>query len=587
MATLVRAAEQAQPAASGPRLVRRASAEPSATPAASKAAKPRFNPWGEGAGFLANLNRGLLVTDELGGAGYAVRDVLAGRSKVDAAKLIGAAATSLTDPLKAARLFSTSGAPEAFRQGMATQRGIEDDFAEHRPVAASLAKGTGNAATIAIPGAPVLQGGRAINAARGAVAAAAPAAAMTVADRGTASERVKAAQSAALVGGVLGGAGGALVGSAVKKAPKAIDSAKDVLRQAGVSLTPGQRAGGMIKSAEDVAQRAPILGPAIRGARERGNVSLNRAVANRALSPLGEVVPANVKAGHEAVAYVEKRVGSLYDEAADMVPKVILDDDFATGLTNLEKGVAELNPDVATQFRNIFANRVSPALDKPMSGRDLRSIQKQIGKLAADKGASADEAQRALGGVLEDLNDELKGLMGRSNPDAGELIKTANEGWKGFVRLRAAAAKSNKDGIFTPSQLATAVRSTDKSVGKGNVAAGRAVMQDLSSAASEVMPDTFGNPGTADAVGLGALGMGVFTAPAQAIPAAAGLGIAATPYMLMGRKIVTELPPTASGPELQAAAAELARLAQKDPAVATLYRQVAARAGLGVAQNTP
>lgn len=585
MATLVRTADQAQPAGGGPRLVRRASTEPAPVP--GKTAKSGPSGWSDAAGLLANLNRGLVVADELGGAGYAVRDVLSGRSKVDAAKLLGAAATSLTDPLKAARMFSESGATEAFQKGMADQRGVEDKFAARRPLVAALAKGTGNAATIAIPGAPVLQGGRALNAARGAVAAAAPAAAMAVADRGTASERAKVALDAGLVGGLLGGAGGALVGGVVKKSPKAIDSARDVLRQAGVSLTPGQRAGGMVKSVEDVAQRAPILGPAIRGARERGNVSLNRAVANRALAPLNETVPANVKAGHEAVAYVEKRVGSLYDEAADMVPKVNLDDDFAAGLTNLEKGVAELNPDVATQFRNIFANRVSPALDKPMSGRDLRSIQKQIGKLAADKGASADEAQRALGGVLEDLNDELKGLMGRSNPDAGELIKTANEGWKGFVRLRAAAAKSNKDGIFTPGQLATAVRSTDKSVGKGNVAAGRAVMQDLSSAASEVMPDTFGNPGTADAVGLGALGMGMITAPAQAIPAAAGLGIAATPYLLMGRKIVTELPPTASGPELQAAAAELARLAQKDPAVATLYRQVAARAGLGVAQNTP
>jgi len=585
MATLVRPADQAQPSSGGPRLVRRASADPA--PAAEKSAKPRFNVWGEGAGLLANLNRGLIVADEIAGAGNAVREVVSGRSKIDAAKLATAAAMALTNQPMTGQMLEASGAPAALRAGMARQRAVEDDFSERRPTAAALARGTGNAATIAIPGAPVLQGGRALNAARGAVATATPAAVMAFADRGTGVDRVKAAKDAALVGAAFGGTGGAFVGDAVKKAPKAIDSAKDVLRQAGVSLTPGQRAGGMIKSVEDVAQRAPILGPAIRGARERGNVSLNRAVANRALSPLGEIVPANVKAGHEAVAYVEKRVGSLYDEAADMVPKVTLDDEFATGLTSLEKGVAELNPDVATQFRNIFANRVGPALEKPMSGRDLRSVQKQIGKLAADKGASADEAQRALGGVLEDLNDELKSLMGRSNPDAGELIKTANEGWKGFVRLRAAAAKSNKDGIFTPGQLATAVRSMDKSVGKGNVAAGRAVMQDLSSAASEVMPDTFGNPGTADAVGLGALGMGMITAPAQAIPAAAGLGLAATPYMLMGRKIVTELPPTASGPELQAAAAELARLAQKDPAVATLYRQVAARAGLGVAQNTP
>jgi len=538
--------------------------------AAPKAAPQKTSIYGEIAGGLANLNRGLLIGDELAGGVTTARNLLSGRSKIESGNVLGSLGT-------------------AFRQGMADQRGVEDRFTAERPIAAALARGTGNAATVAIPGGgATVQGGRAMNMLRGATSAALPAAAMGAADRGTGAERLRAASTSAMLGGALGAAGGALSRPARAVRAGAAPTAQNTLRQAGVSLTPGQQLGGVVKSVEDLAQRAPILGPAIRGARERGRESLVRAVANRTLEPIGEVVPANVKTGHEAVGYVEKRLGKIYDEAADMVPVVRPDEQFATARQAIDQSVQELNPDVAVQFGNILKNRVDPILAKPeITGRDIRSVQKQIGKIAAEKGSSGDEAQRALGDVLESLNDELKGLLARANPDAGALISTANKGWQSFVRLRKASASASADGKFTAGQLATAVRQMDKSVGKGRVAKGEAVLQDLSSAASQVMPDAFGNPGTADAVGLGALGMGVITAPAQAIPAAMGLGAAAVPYMMMGRKIVTELPTNATRGQIQEAADQLAVLAQKDPKVATLYRQFAERFGLPVTQNQP
>ena len=355
-----------------------------------------------------------------------------------------------------------------------------------------------------------------------------------------------------------------------------------------IAIDAGRLLEGRPSSVEDLAQRAPILGPAIRGARERGRESLVRAVANDALKPIGEVVPPNVKTGHAAVGYVEKRLGDLYDEAAEMVPVVVPDEGFTAGRQQIDQAVQELNPDVATQYAAIIKNRVDPVLSRPtISGKDIRSVQRQIGKLAAEKGSSGDEAQRALGDVLETLNDELKGLIARASPEAGELINTANKGWQSFVRLRKASSSASADGIFSSGQLATAVRQSDKSVGKGRVAKGEAVLQDLSSAASQVMPDAFGNPGTADAVGLGALATGLVTAPAQAVPAAVGLSAAAVPYMMMGRKIVTELPPNATRGQIQEAADQLAVLAQKDPQVAALYRQFAERFGVPVTQNQP
>lgn len=538
--------------------------------AASKATPQKTSIYGEIAGGLANLNRGLLVGDEIAGGINTARNLLSGKSKIESGNVLGSIGS-------------------AFKQGMADQRGIEDRFTSERPVAAALARGTGNAATVAIPGGgAAVQGGRAMNMLRGATSAALPAAVMGAADRGSGAERLKAANTSALLGGALGAAGGSLMRPARTAVAEVAQTPQNTLRQAGVSLTPGQQMGGMVKSVEDLAQRAPILGPAIRGARERGRESLVRAVANDALKPIGEVVPSNVKTGHASVGYVEKRLGRLYDEAADMVPAVRPDEQFATARQAIDQSVQELNPDVAVQFGNIMKNRVDPVLSKPeITGRDIRSVQKQIGKIAAEKGSSGDEAQRALGDVLESLNDELKGLLARSNPEAGTLINTANKGWQSFVRLRKAASSASADGKFSSGQLATAVRQMDKSVGKGRVARGEAVLQDLSSAASQVMPDAFGNPGTADAVGLGALGMGMVTAPAQTIPVAVGLSAAAAPYMMMGRKIVTELPPNATRGQIQEAADQLAVLAQKDPKVAALYRQFAERFGLPVTQNQP
>src|SRR5690606_28339993 len=117
------------------------------------------------------------------------------------------------------------------------------------------------------------------------------------------------AVSGAVAGGALG-AGGRAVGGAIGERLMTSPRAQHVqtLRNHGVSLTPGQMLGGMAKNAEDLAQRVPILGPAIRGARERGAESLNRAVGNRALSHIDQGVPADIPAGGEMVSHVQSRL---------------------------------------------------------------------------------------------------------------------------------------------------------------------------------------------------------------------------------------------------------------------------------------
>lgn len=530
-------------------------------------------------GFMANVNRGLGIGDEIAGAAQAVGDVISGRSKVDLPRLAGGIAALPFAPAIALPLLKSSGAPEAFKKGMKTQRDVEDTFARNRPKAAALGKGTGNAVTALVPVGPVASAAlapRALNAAKGAVTAGLTGAAYAAADRGAPKERLRSAASAATNPVVLGlGAGLGALSPALPGAPKKVRP-QTVLKAAGVQLTPGQKVGGLVKTTEDLAQRAPILGPAISGARERANEQLSRAVALRALEPVGKTLPKNIPAGFDTVKYVDDALGQVYDDAAAMVPRVAPDAAFADDLTRIAERKADLPDNLQATFDSIVSNRLN-RLGGEVSGAQLKAIHGELGGVQrqyAGKGG----AEAILGDMIGDVRRSLMGLMGRANPEAADMIARADQGWSIYTMLNSAAgAAQGRGGVPTPGQLGTAVRQAGNKYSSKAVGRGEAKLQDLVTAAQRVMPDQFGNPGTANALGLGALAVGLPTNPVGTIGTAAGLTAAATPYYLMGRRMVEQLPPSATVGDLQAVAEQLAELAARDPAVAGLYSQVAAR----------
>lgn len=155
--------------------------------AAAPAAKPRTLA-DDVSGFMANVNRGTVVGDEMAAGLKTAGNVLTGHVPIQ---------NVLSD-------FNTS---------MASQRQTEDSYAQAHPHLAALARGGGMAATMAVPGSNALAGGSlAGNIARGATTAGLTAAGYAAADRGTPQERLKAASSAAMNPVVLGlgAAGGAL-----------------------------------------------------------------------------------------------------------------------------------------------------------------------------------------------------------------------------------------------------------------------------------------------------------------------------------------------------------------------------------------
>lgn len=167
------------------------------TAVAPKSRKKKRDWMGEVTGVVANVNRGLGIGDELA-AGFATAgDIVTGNSGPNVI--------------------------QTYKDELARQRQTEDSFAQDRPNVAALARGAGNALTMAAPvgpGAAAFQGGNmAMNALRGATVAGLSGAGYAAVDRGTLKERAGAAADAARDPVTLGlGAG---MGAAASLRPRA------------------------------------------------------------------------------------------------------------------------------------------------------------------------------------------------------------------------------------------------------------------------------------------------------------------------------------------------------------------------------
>lgn len=373
-------------------------------------------------------------------------------------------------------------------------------------------------------------------------------------------------QQMALGAAVSGGLSG--VGNSLARlvSPKASTNPQvQRLLDEGVTPTPGQIMGGAARTAEDRAMSVPIVGDAIRSARKRGIEELNRAALNRAMAPLGGKVN-NI--GREGMREVGDAISSAYD---DLLPKLSFraDGQFSRELGQLQQMAQSMPPGQAQQFENIVRSQVASRMTQQggATGQAYKEIESEIGRLARSYLSSANAGERQLGTALAELQNSLRSALSRANPGSAKELAKINEAYANFVRLqRAAGMVGADDGIFTPAQLSSAVRASDKSMRKGKYARGEALMQDLSDAGRSVMSGTIPNSGTADRLMLsaGALGTGLYN---PLIPA--GLMAASIPYL---------------GGVNRLAAAALARRPGFAPQIAEGVRSVIPAAGVVATQ---
>jgi len=303
-----------------------------------------------------------------------------------------------------------------------------------------------------------------------------------------------------------------------------------------ISMTPGQIMGGFLKTLEDKATSLPVVGEAIASARKKGVEDFNRAAYKRALEPINGEVP--LATGREGVRYIKNQLEDAYDA---LLPKLTFkpDSTLYDSLSSLKKNVAGLKQEdaltVSNDVKDMIQSRIS---DKGiMDGSTFKIVEEDLNKIIGDyKGSTGSQA--TIGRAYQQALADIRESLGRNNPKFAEELAKINTGYANYARIRNAGSRAGTSEMFTPAQLAAAVRQADKSAGKGQTATGQALMQDLTDAAEKVLPSQIKDSGTAGRLNI--------SAPLKEWL----MGVATSaPYMPGGRQItqamLTQRPETA------------------------------------------
>lgn len=328
-----------------------------------------------------------------------------------------------------------------------------------------------------------------------------------------------------VMGAIVGGVGAGVRTSPAR--PRVAANAAQRLQAEGMQITPGQIAGGVWRNLEDKATSIPIVGDMIRNAKVRGNEGFNRAMANRVLAPLGEEVPANVAPGRETIAYLQDRIGQAYDDVLGRV-SVQRDAQLDADIQAIQQAAQMLPDNGQAQLTRIVDQLINRRLQGPVSGRNYKAIESEVGQMAADYGGSATASERELGRLLTDLRGALRDTVTRSNPNEAAALTAVDDGFANLTTIERAAANS-QDGTFTPNQARTAMRQGDRSVRKRATARGTARMQGLVDDAQAVLPSTIPDSGTAGRLMAGGAGFLAGINPLLAIPAVGAAAVYSRP----------------------------------------------------------
>lgn len=304
--------------------------------------------------------------------------------------------------------------------------------------------------------------------------------------------------------GVGAAAGGALppLGRAISSVVSpVVNPMAQKLLSLGVRLTPGQILGGGFRGAEDKLASIPVLGSFVASAQKTAVTDFNRAALSNALSPIGAQLPASTPVGRQGVDYVANKIGDVYNSTLPQMTGVYdnqLQSDLSN-ITSLASG-AGVKSDTVTRLGNVLNSQILDKADPngQFSGSTLKGIQSELSRIASEHSSSDSADDRILGGLVSDSHQAFNDMLLRNNPAQAPQIQAANAAWARYSQIRKAASMVGaKEGIFSGPQFANAVKATDNSVQKGNYARGNALSQDVSDAATSVLPQSVPDSGTA------------------------------------------------------------------------------------------
>jgi len=326
-----------------------------------------------------------------------------------------------------------------------------------------------------------------------------------------------------LLGAVGGGVGGLAGGIAGRAAARGIGGAltgvrnTDVqgLRAAGVPLTAGQAAGGVLKGVEDRLSGVPVLGNVVHARRLEGMQGFNRAAFDEALAPIG----ANTggMTGEAGIDAAQAATRQGYDQALTGV-NVQRDPQF-TGQYNQALATGAQVPRVGPEFQAWAQADLDPLVAQPaFDGRTVQDFIQQT--RGADFGNDA--MGNLVGRSVTGAEDAMRGLVQRQSPGTLPALGRADQAYRQTQVLKDAVNRARngtrvgETGTFAPSQLSDAAAANAKKFGNSQGTT-RQPFFDLSRAGQAVLPNSVPDSGTAGrlltqqalaAGGLGVLGGG-------------------------------------------------------------------------------
>src|ERR1700742_277025 len=277
---------------------------------------------------------------------------------------------------------------------------------------------------------------------------------------------------AALLGGAVGG-GLQAAGSAGKRLPSGIvklSKQNQFLRSKGVrDLTLGQAAPqSWYNSAEQAAESLPIIGDIIKGQRQAGRASWQRAVVQEAAAPGGAAIPKGTPA--EMLKTAADSFDAAYKPiAAEPVQAVVNGKPLAQALQEAAtdpkvRATDAVRGSVASFLDNAHSELIPTATQRPLTAGDLISVRSQIRAEIRNElsGAQPDyAAARLLRNGEQAVSDALKEQL---TPEAAKALQATDQQYGKLMRVSDAVRRAgDQPGGFTPAQLSAAIKgSTEK-----------------------------------------------------------------------------------------------------------------------------
>lgn len=324
------------------------------------------------------------------------------------------------------------------------------------------------------------------------------------------------------------------------------DSPVRALMDGGVILTLGQMSGSIARRMEEAVKSVPILGSFIRQAEIRTLDSYGVATVNKALEPIGAKVDA--KTSREAITQGEELKNRAYAAVLGKIPALHYDEALDDALTKIKEGAAEMPPGHLARLNAVLDYRVYRRFGELMTvdGQTFKRVESELTNIGSRAKQSIDGAERQFGYAIDDVRGALREALGRQYPMLRDELSAVNRAFARFADVeRAAGASAVSEARFTPGQLLTAVKRSDKSARDIQFLKGDRDLQKWGEAGQKVIGNKLPDSGTTERALWDVAGGGGLYALDPSI--LAKVGVASSLYTKPGQALTNMIPGATRG----------------------------------------